>query len=70
MLRLELNRLKFDHEVTVQAKMVEKQVNIKASATHLQRHLTPDEGEAATQLEQEVAQVSEQTPLQFPLLGG
>ena len=51
MFRLELNRLKFDHEVAVQAEMVKKQVDIKAPATHLQRHLTADESEAATQLE-------------------
>jgi hypothetical protein len=70
MFRLTLNRLKFDHEVAVQAEMIEKQVDIKAPATHLQRHLTADESEAATQLQEEVAQVSEQTPLQFPLLGG
>jgi hypothetical protein len=30
MFRLKLNRLKFDHEVAVQAEMIEKQVDIKA----------------------------------------
>ena len=69
MFRLKLNRLKFDHELAVQAEMIEKQVDIKAPATYLQRYLTADESEAATQLQQEVTQVSEQTPLQFPLLG-
>lgn len=59
--------LQVDHDKAAQTKMIEQQVDIVVLAAHFQGNLLADKGEARAQLQQELADVVEQGPLQLPL---
>src|SRR5690606_746865 len=61
----ELACLQFDHHVAAQLEVVEQQVDEKLLAAHVQQHLPANEGEARTQLQQEIGDVLYQRLLDF-----
>jgi hypothetical protein len=60
---------KRSNKISVQPDMVEEQIDVEDLLVHGHRHLTPDEGEAAAQLQEEVAQLGQQPPFDLPLPG-
>ena len=54
----------------MQTEVIEEQIDVEGLAVHLERHLATDEGEAAAQLQQKIAQMFEETTLELPLFGG
>jgi hypothetical protein len=52
----------------VQADVVEEQVEVEGLPVHGQRDLAPHEGEAAAQLQEEVAKMGQESSLDLPLL--
>jgi len=57
---LESAHLQLENKKSVQAHVLEEQVDVKGLPVHGHRHLTADEGEAAAQLQEEVAQMGQQ----------
>ena len=48
--------------------MVKEQIDVEGLLVHGHWHLTADEGEAAAQLQEEVAKMRQESPLDLPLL--
>jgi len=69
-LGLELSRLQFDDEVTVQPEMIEEEINVEGLTPDLKRHLAADKGESSTKLQEKVAKIFEETTFKLPLFGG
>src|SRR5258707_652938 len=65
--RFERSRLQIDDDVAAQLEMIKKQVDVKILAIHREMYLLPHKSESRTQLDKELADVRQQTVLQFPL---
>ena len=66
---LESPHFQLENEISVQAHVIEEEIDVKGLPVHGHRHLTADEGEAAAQLQEEIAQMAQQPPFDLPLLG-
>jgi len=66
-LGLELTHLELDDDEGPQSQMVEEEIDIEAPTIDLQVHLASDEGEADTELEQEVAETEKEAAMKISL---
>lgn len=57
MFRLESSHLQLENEIAVEAEMVEERIDVEGLLVHSDRHLTPYEGEATAQFQEEIAQM-------------
>ena len=69
-LRLEVALFQIHNDEAAQVQMVEKEVEVKLAVADRERVLAADEGEAATEFEQEFLDVGDEAGLQFALLEG
>jgi hypothetical protein len=67
-LRLEGARLQLDHDEAAELEVEEEQVEVEVLAGDGEVHLAADEGEADAELEEEVAYVVNEPPLEVTLL--
>ena len=48
--------------------MAEEEIDLEVLASHFKRHLASDERKSNTQLDEELAQVREESPFEIPLV--
>lgn len=66
---LEGRHLQIDDDEASKLQMVKKQIQLEILSSNFKRNLATDKGEAGSELNKELAQVLQQSPLQVALLG-
>jgi hypothetical protein len=59
MLGLEVAGLELDHDIGSRLQVIEEEIDVEVFPAHFEVHLAPHEGEAGTQLQQELRDVGD-----------